>query len=435
MKWGLLTTSGIEPITESVLLAIIRNTGSLYKGRYLAQVNQCIKVCPSLEGAIDFVQGNLKSNIQGHVWESVIKVPGAMILSLVESLQLPKPEFETMLDLIDLLEGWSEQLHIEKATKDPREALAFQRLAVDLMRQWSKELDGVSLEYAEKYTKFLEGEDWATKTDEEIQDDFAKVSSWIPLTVIKATPTIITQGMQQSFKIALQMREGLIDIDGLKLDYNFDLKDTKAINNLSKMGYKQMPWSYANMGQSVTASMQRQLQQGLTEGLNYKVVVNDIVKALPQKITNKEKHFLNVTAQNVLARSRSQSQLLTYRNAEITYIKAHSVLDQRTTPFCRWIHGQVLEVNNMADYYQNAIDTDADPRQAFPWVKEKTNKDTGIQTFSFQDPSGKNRVFASGVEGAVKFEKGYNMNKIQGYGIFPPYHALCRTTTYFDDEA
>jgi hypothetical protein len=34
----------------------------------------------------------------------------------------------------------------------------------------------------------------------------------------------------------------------------------------------------------------------------------------------------------------------------------------------------------------------------------------------------------------MEYKPGFDMRMLEGKGVFPPYHALCRSTTYYDSE-
>jgi hypothetical protein len=434
--WGVYSGKAIEPVSESIIPLLIRAEGTALRGLFLVNING--RVIP-FNNRGDAILTALKETTYPEstsIWESAIKFSSGLICHEVEIVKAPRPDADTLVEIVTQLENLTEMTELEKATNDPQTAIGYKRYLRDLLTSWQAELSDVEGEYLDEYLERLKNVDWSKKSEKYIQAEFDILANFVPPCVLAVKSKIIETGTKTAIEIAIRTREALISAKGFDVDLDFNLKDTKAIKNLGNMGSKQIPMTFMKVSAVAANSMRKQLVAGLDKGLNYKVVVADLIKTLPEKVSKTQKNYLEVTAHNLLARARSQGQLLTYRDAGIQYIKASAVIDERTTSFCRWIDDQVLAVEPMVDYYNKAIDTDADPREAFPWVKEKTDKGTGISYFSFQDPSGKNKTFAMGIDGQnFDWRKGWNMQRIQGFGIFPPYHGRCRTTTYYDDEA
>jgi hypothetical protein len=433
-KWALLSSGKLQHIEPDLISLLIRADGVILRGQYFVNTIEGVKKCDDLRASIQLATAKVKYPGSITIWESAIKFVGGVICSEVQTIVAQKPDVDFMVEIIAQLEDLKQLTELEKASNDPHTAVGYQKYIRALIQKWQTELGAVEGEYLDAYIDRLSEVDWSKKSDKYIQAEFDILANFIPPCVLKVLPKIQTIGSKTSIEIAIRTRETMIEAKGFDVEMDFNLKDTKAIKNLGSMGSKQMPMTFMKLSAVAANTMKNQLIAGLDEGLNYKVVVADVIKALPEKVSKVQKNYLEVTAQNVLARARSYGQLATYQDAGIKYIKASSVLDERTTPFCRFIDGQILSVEPMFQYYNQAVAQDADPREAFPWVKEKTDKTSGVSSFSFQDSNGKNQTFATGTDGNYSYKKGWNSEKIQGFGVFPPYHARCRTTTYYDSE-
>jgi len=152
-------------------------------------------------------------------------------------------------------------------------------------------------------------------------------------------------------------------------------------------------------------------------------------------------HYWATTAGAFVSHSRSWSQMAGYASAGVDRYLVLSVLDERTTEFCRMIDGRTFEVPAARAQFrreERATPGDALKRVA-PWVRERRGED------------GRTELYARGTTIARVDQPGYGTTQpgsylpprgassimspgaMQGLGLsFPPYHGLCRTTTIPD---
>jgi hypothetical protein len=366
------------------------------------------------------------------VWQRVLSVGDqAHVYRLVHARDV-EADSDYLFSLLETLEILGEELGIEK-TSDPMDPVEFHRFAVRLLRSWAPEIKTISGAYTSQYIRELEAEDWSDMTEKQIEERFDEIGKAVPSAVYAVTPAFIKDGSRFSYEIAIETRSGMVKASGMEVDNSFNLRDTKAINSLSKWSYKQIPTSYPGISEKISKTLQKELVKGLQSGLNFREVVKDVIKQVPIVATKRQVHNLNVTAQSAIARARSHSQLLTYRDARVTVIRAAAVMDDRTTPQCSFLNNQIIQVEPMLQHYNTSVANDEDPRQAFPWVANKRDKTTGDEWLEVTVGGQTERFAEKTAGGDMSWAKGYDMAVLASYGVgMPPYHALCRTTTYMD---
>ncbi|MDO8945368.1 MAG: hypothetical protein Q7U75_19455 [Desulfobacterales bacterium] len=375
-----------------------------------------------------------RAGLEYRLWVRVIEVgTDAKVYRLVERTRIPQ-EQDAIFNLIEFLEVLGESLGVDKA-ESPMDPVEFHKYVIKTLRGWAPEMKAIGDVYADKYIEMLEKEDWSKMTEKEIEAEVSKLAAWVPIEVTHATARMTSTGSRYSWQMSLATREGVINTANMDLETSFNLKETRAIERLSTWSYKQIPVSYVRMSERLSKTIQRELIKGLETGEHYKKVTAEIARKTPEIVTRQQMNFLNVTAQSALGRARSQAQLLTYRDAQVTVIRLAAVMDEATTPQCSFLNNQIIGVEPTLNYMENAVAKDEDPRNAFPWIEARKDRSTGQEFLEFTQ-DGKTQRFAEKAPGGeMKYREGWNLEKLIPYGVgMPPYHAFCRSTTYLDIE-
>lgn len=112
-------------------------------------------------------------------------------------------------------------------------------------------------------------------------------------------------------------------------------------------------------------------QQAIRNGLDYNQAAALFDEQLSEKTQTYGNAYWRGFAQNVITRSRSLGQTEAYVKAQIERFEIRAVLDHRTTPICREMHGRVIEVQK-AVQMRNALIEAKSPDEVLeivPWVK------------------------------------------------------------------
>ncbi len=145
------------------------------------------------------------------------------------------------------------------------------------------------------------------------------------------------------------------------------------------------------------AALGTRIRQLVAEGLELGLGRDDIRTGLAQAATNMLTHtegYWQVVAGAFIGRGRSYAQMSCYYEAGIKHYRVVAVMDERTSAVCRRMHGKRLSVQTGVETFLRA-ETAKDPSVIMalnPWPRrDATHADSDLS--------------------------------------FPPYHALCRTTT------
>lgn len=148
--------------------------------------------------------------------------------------------------------------------------------------------------------------------------------------------------------------------------------------------------------------------------------------------------YWDFVANHFVNRSRAMSSLNAYAQANVTVYRIVAVLDERTTDTCRFLDGQIFDVQSSIDLVNNAEKQAADAgdvnliKEFNPFVW--TSGDG--KTLTTMPPSGNQARIADIVRSGVgnvgdrgEFAKGLDPKQMNERGVGPPpYHAFCRTT-------
>lgn len=177
-------------------------------------------------------------------------------------------------------------------------------------------------------------------------------------------------------------------------------------------------------------------KQIITEELAKGSTQKEIAARLHQDLTaqqfNRSQAYWAVVANAFANRARTFTNLSSYEEAGITTFRFESVLDERTSNVCRFMHGRTFSVAAALDAH--AKSEEGDVKEAMPWVSQTTNG-KGEQQLYVKRPGGTRATVAtitqSGmgkVDDTGKFS-GRSDAGLQKLGVMtPPLHGHCRST-------
>jgi SPP1 gp7 family putative phage head morphogenesis protein len=176
--------------------------------------------------------------------------------------------------------------------------------------------------------------------------------------------------------------------------------------------------------------------RGLEEGRPVDELKGLLTEAVESYGLKRSKSYWSLVSTEFANRARISTQLNAFEDAGIEEYLWDSVLDERTTDYCRAMHGTVIQVSRGRALLDRAMVSD-DPdaiKEIIPWVRERRlptgeremfvrqamgDRSIGIITRSgvgFKDTKGEYRDFAS-------------LATLEAIGIIlPPAHAFCRST-------
>lgn len=419
-------------VPVEVLPLVLRESGVRCSPKYLVEGPGVWREAGERGEVQELAERKARTGVSCNVWRKVIEVGTEIRVYRLEERVKVRTEPDMIFSLIEFLEVLGESLGVTKA-ETPMDPVEFHKYVVKTLRGWAPEMKAVGGAYVDEYVDMIEREDWSKKTEKEIDEEFSKLATWVPIEVLSSTARMMSSGAKYAYELSLATREGVINLNKLELDTSFNLKETRAIDRLSKWSYKQIPVSYVKMSERLSKTIQQELIKGLESGVHYRTVTKEIIAKTPEIVTRQQINFLNVTAQGALARARSQAQLLTYRDAQVTVVRLAAVMDERTTPQCSFLNNQIIGVEPTLNYMEQAVAKDTDPRNSFPWITARKDKKNGSEFLEFTQDGKTHRFAETDKTGTMKYREGWNLDKLIPFGVgMPPYHALCRSTTYLD---
>ena len=195
---------------------------------------------------------------------------------------------------------------------------------------------------------------------------------------------------------------------------NFNLKDTRAINNLSN---NTMYWVKEGATRSIEPGIAKIVQEGLEQGFGR----DDLAKLLKEKLGAKYKVAASrwdVVSSAALNRSRVISRIQQMSRWGTTTVRFVAVLDARTSAVCSALSGKTWEYSRIIEQTERILSAES-PEEAIdaqPWYSVNSKgqwsagKSTGRSITTYDD------VVKSGA-------------------IIPPLHGRCRSTLHaeFDE--
>lgn len=172
---------------------------------------------------------------------------------------------------------------------------------------------------------------------------------------------------------------------------------------------------------------------GLRDGLGRAAIGAELRAQLPGLADQWGRNYATTVAANAVSRARSWAEITAYREAGITVFEAQAVLDERTTIVCRFIDGQIVDVQGAYGLMESAmrVERPEDIYRASPFMRTvRTRGGREIRTTTGTRIA---EVVRSGVGHAD--DRGQFRALVMGRGLvhahigMPPYHHACRTYT------
>lgn len=172
----------------------------------------------------------------------------------------------------------------------------------------------------------------------------------------------------------------------------------------------------------------------LAKGTTQKEIVDRLHKDLGAQQFNRSRAYWAVVSSAFANRSRTFVNLSSYQEAGITSFRFDSVLDERTSHVCRFMHGRDFPVAFALGAYADSEKKGGDVKVSQPWVQQASDDD-GNPTLYVKNASGGREHIATVTESGMgkvdetgKF-KGASNTDLEALGVMsPPLHGHCRSS-------
>lgn len=182
---------------------------------------------------------------------------------------------------------------------------------------------------------------------------------------------------------------------------------------------------------SMMVGARKTIEEGLKAGLGRTEIGAQLQAKLPKMAMRYGKNYAGTVAANGIARTRAHTQLAQYKEAGIKYFEIVAMIDERTTDICRFLHGQIMnveEAHGLSTAASNAGPEDIYSTSPFLEMRSDAQgqaigiKDGGPTVASITR-SGVGKVDDTG---EFKAKLAGAQLQTQRVGA-PPYHHRCRT--------
>jgi hypothetical protein len=177
---------------------------------------------------------------------------------------------------------------------------------------------------------------------------------------------------------------------------------------------------------------------GLEQGLGRDDIAHALHSAASAVFVSRSRSYWNVIASAFVGQARSFAQMSSYAEAGVRRYVVEAVLDEVTTPCCRFLHGKTFSVGEALKRFDAIERLDAPERikVVAPWIRQGMDPESRRSVLYVNSASGRvplAEVLRTGNgnhDDLGEFRAMINDRKLGELGIgFPPYHGHCRTTT------
>jgi SPP1 gp7 family putative phage head morphogenesis protein len=223
---------------------------------------------------------------------------------------------------------------------------------------------------------------------------------------------------------------------GLAIGARFSALDQRIIQHIVDSTANFVRDEYGRRASTFGQRARQVVADGLAAGLGRADIAAELEKAAGAALIHRSPFYWETAAGSFVGRGRSYSQMSSYTEAGIERYQIVAVLDEATTPACRWLNGKSFTVRSALDRFAE-VEASEDPeavKRLTPWVRERVAD--GRRELYVEHASGRHdlaivRHAATGRRddaGSFRALRGDDQLASLGVG-FPPYHGLCRTST------
>lgn len=176
---------------------------------------------------------------------------------------------------------------------------------------------------------------------------------------------------------------------------------------------------------------------GLEEGIASSDIVHDLELASYDQLVSRSQAYWNLIASSFVGQGRAFAQVSSYAEADVETYVVEAVLDEVTTPVCRFMHGKTFSVSQALARFDavEQMDQPEDIKRLMPWIRVGTDKTSGRALLYVNGAKGRTPlagVLSSGVgnrDDRGRFRTLAAGNSLGDVGIgMPPFHGNCRST-------
>lgn len=218
-------------------------------------------------------------------------------------------------------------------------------------------------------------------------------------------------------------------------------QDTEAAKLMAETSTNYVSNLSGNISSRTSGMARSIVSAGFKNGLSNEEIADQLQSELSGMVGRTSTNYWRTVSSTYMTRARSWSQLRTLETAGVREYEVVAVLDEVTTPVCRFLHGKRFKVQEGLGLFKkmDALRTPGDIKYVQPWLRTSQDKETGLHTLSVRKKSGKVAMIARetssgygqvGETGAWDLLDSGTTADMANLNIGPPpYHGGCRSTT------
>ncbi len=218
---------------------------------------------------------------------------------------------------------------------------------------------------------------------------------------------------------------------------DFNAVDERVIRHVATAHTNFVRDQYGRRNDAFGAQARRIVAHGLEQGLGRDDIAEGLERAATEYLVGGGHGYWDVVAGAFIAEGRSFAQVSAFAEAGIERYMISAVLDEVTTPFCRFIDGKVFTVESALSTLdeQTRVEEPEAIKVIRPWVRERLNDSSGAREIGIRRGDGWTRIAIIERTGVgTRDDRGIYSNGLDSVELaslnlgLPPYHCGCRTT-------
>lgn len=239
------------------------------------------------------------------------------------------------------------------------------------------------------------------------------------------------------------VKESTIRRFRLDLDNTFTRADERVARSTGGLQGNFITDHTGQIVEDTTAWARKRSGELIEQGLSSRDIAAALSEGVAARTLGKASNYWNVVATSFVGRARSYEQATAYAEAQIDFYVWESVLDERTTEICRFMHGKRFSTQAALDRYRAAEAAARSGgarafKDAQPWMTMSRDKDgnrvivarTSKETHVIAqvDEPGFGEVDRIG-----SYSNAMGVETLESLGVtMPPAHGMCRSTVVAD---
>jgi hypothetical protein len=259
---------------------------------------------------------------------------------------------------------------------DPLDVRHVERVVANIAGYMSRKWGQVSAPVFDRWINDLINRNWGDATGPELELLTQQLNQSLREAGGKHWNAIRGQMYIRNERSAQGVKAAMTKKYDFSISPNLALKDLGAIRQITASQANYLTDAAGNLATAASQQARQIVKSGIAQGLSSREIGGDLHKALGATLKGRTRHYFDVAANAMVVRSQSYSKLTTMQEAGVERTIWSSVLDERTTPTCRFCDSKIFSVKLMLAGFDRtaALSDPRDVRYTQPWMRERKIK-------------------------------------------------------------